>query len=52
MHIYAGSCSDTDLSTGTSRGPLLNMSPQLHILRRGPAPRSPTDFGKEILISV
>ena len=27
MYIYAGSCSDTDLPTGTSRGPLLNMPP-------------------------
>ena len=34
---YAGSCSDTDLPTGTSPGPLRNMSPaQLYILKRGP----------------
>ena len=26
MHIYAGSCSDTDLLTGTSPGPPRNMS--------------------------
>ena len=38
MHIYAGSCSNTDLPTGTSPGPPLNMPPpQLHILKRGPA---------------
>jgi hypothetical protein len=44
--LYAGSCSDTDLSTGTSPGPPLELLQvtiyvrpfQLHILKSGPDP--------------
>ena len=40
VHLFDGDdtdCSDTDLPTGTSPGPPLNISPlQLHILKRGP----------------